>query len=93
MQNEKCKIQKLRLKVFGNRIEYQLPNAGPVKVGVYNIAGQRVRTLIDEDKKMGGYEAVWDGKDNGNRRVTSGVYLVRLVSNDQTAAAKMVVVR
>ncbi|MDI6756245.1 MAG: FlgD immunoglobulin-like domain containing protein [Thermodesulfobacteriota bacterium] len=57
------------------------------------MTGQRVRTLSDEDKKMGSYEVVWDGRDNGGRRVSSGVYLVRLQAGSEIATAKMVVVR
>jgi M6 family metalloprotease-like protein len=59
-------------------IRYQLPKESVVTLKVYNIAGQRVRTLIDEVKKAGYYRVVWDGQGNNNRRLASGVYFLRI---------------
>ena len=49
-----------------------------VSLKVYNIAGQLVRTLVDEEKRPGRYSVVWDGKDSGGNPVASGVYIYRL---------------
>ncbi len=53
---------------------------GPIRttLKIYNILGQLVRTLVDEEKLPGRYEVVWDGKDDRGKEVTSGVYFYRL---------------
>jgi hypothetical protein len=93
IQNEKLKIQNLKLRVYGNTIEYSIPQNGAASIKIYNLLGQEVRTLVNEFKSSGVYNLQWNGRDAGNRRVSSGVYLVRLVSGDKTATAKMVIVR
>ena len=45
---------------------------------VYNILGQKVRTLVDEPKSPGSYEVIWDGKDEEGKEVSSGIYFYRL---------------
>jgi hypothetical protein len=60
---------------------------------IYNILGRLVRTLIDEEKLPGNYSVVWDGKDNSNKEVTSGIYLYQLKTIDYTNTRKMVLLR
>lgn len=83
----------MRLKVSGNRVEYQLSQNSEVTIKVYNLLGQEVRTLVDEFAAEGRYQVVWDGRGQGGRRVASGVYLVRLSAGGLAATAKMVLVR
>jgi len=45
---------------------------------VYNILGQEVRTLMDERQPSGGYQVLWDGRDNRGKNIPSGIYLYRL---------------
>jgi len=91
--SDKLTVESLRLSVAGNKITYQLPQSGVATLKVYNLLGQEVRTLVNEDKKMGSWEATWNGRNANNRRVSSGVYLIRLESEGRGATAKMVVVR
>lgn len=63
-------------------IEYQLPQPSQVKVVIYNLAGQSVRTLIDAPQAAGRFRLNWDGKDEAGNSVTSGVYLYELQAND-----------
>lgn len=60
-------------------ISYQLANPGPVRLGIYNIAGQLVRTLVDAVRPAGSQAATWDGRDDRGRAVSAGVYHYRLV--------------
>jgi flagellar hook assembly protein FlgD len=64
-----------------------------ISLKIYNLLGQEIKTLVREFKSSGVYNSKWNGRDDSNRRVSSGVYLVRLVSGGQAATAKMVVVR
>ncbi|MFQ5824727.1 MAG: FlgD immunoglobulin-like domain containing protein, partial [bacterium] len=81
-------------------IQYQLPSRAGEFVGkvrtflkIYNLLGQEVRTLVDEEKAPGYYKVIWDGKDNIGRGVTSGVYIYRLQSGDLVDIKKMVFVQ
>ena len=46
---------------------------------IYNVLGQPVRTLVDEFQAAGQYQVVWDGGDLKAERVSTGVYLARLL--------------
>ncbi|MDP8202468.1 MAG: C25 family cysteine peptidase [Candidatus Tenebribacter burtonii] len=75
------------------RIEYDIPKAGKITIKVYNIKGQYVKTLINEHKELGAYEIYWDGTDDKNRNVSSGVYLYQLESNSTTKTNKMILIK
>lgn len=59
-------------------IGYTLHEAGNVKLEIYNVLGQRVRTFIDEHKPAGKWSVLWDGKDEHGIISASGIYIVRL---------------
>lgn len=60
------------------KIEYSVPKAGKVSIKIYNMKGELVKTLVDESKTAGElYTATWNGTDNSNRTVASGVYFAR----------------
>lgn len=60
-------------------INFGLPEAGKVRLAVYNLLGQEVRSLISGTMNAGSYKAVWNSMDNTGRKVSSGVYFYRLV--------------
>ncbi|MBU1355776.1 MAG: T9SS type A sorting domain-containing protein [Candidatus Edwardsbacteria bacterium] len=91
--NDKFTVENLQLKVAGNTIKYQIPTAGRVSLKVFNLLGQEVRSLVNEFKSSGVYSLQWNGCDASKRRVSSGVYIIRLESEGHSATAKMVVVR
>lgn len=59
-------------------IIYGLGKAGPVSLEVYNIRGQRVRKLVDAEQQEGWYKLIWDGSDDRQQSLPSGVYYLRL---------------
>lgn len=59
-------------------IQYGLPEAGRVTLSIYNLVGQKVRTLVDETQGAGFYSLSWDGRDEFSVEVASGIYLYRL---------------
>ncbi|MFQ5650735.1 MAG: CotH kinase family protein [bacterium] len=70
-------------------IEYGLPQEGHVKLVIYNLLGQAVRTLVDEFQ-LAGFQAVrWDGQDQRARTIGSGVYFVRLIAGGRTVTQKI----
>ena len=64
-----------------------------VRLNVFNIRGQLVRTLVDKSQGPGTYNVNWDGADNKGRQISSGVYFYRLVADDFVSTRKMVVLK
>jgi len=66
------------------KIPFVINKASRVKIQIYNVLGQIVRTLVDQDIDIGKWEFEWDGKDNDNFFTPSGLYFVVLeVVNDE----------
>ncbi|HAN41183.1 MAG TPA: hypothetical protein DCQ12_04640, partial [Candidatus Cloacimonas sp.] len=74
-------------------ISYSVKEPGRVRLEIYNIKGQLVRTLVDEEHLTGNYKLSFDGKDNRGRSVASGVYLLRMRAPGYQKRAKMVLLR
>lgn len=64
-----------------------------VSLSIYNIAGQLVRSLVDQERLPGRYSVSWDGKDNTGQDVASGVYLCKLRVKNLAQTVKMVLLR
>ncbi len=62
----------------GTRLVYRLADPGPVRLEIFNVLGQRVRTLVDESQKAGSYQVHWDARDQGGTPAAAGVYVTRL---------------
>ena len=73
-------------------IPYQLPAAGPVRLEVFNMLGQRVAKLVDGERSAGAHTARWDGTDAAGRAVGAGVYIYRLSSGGMTMSRRMVLI-
>ncbi len=74
-------------------IEFYLPKESQVTLSVYNITGQLVITLIDQKMPSGYSEVVWDGQDNNNNNVSSGIYFYRLDAGDKTFTKRMLLLK
>jgi len=76
-------------------IKYQVSGIGNqnVEINVYNVRGQRVRTLVNELREHGEYSVVWDGRDNLGRSVSSGVYFYQMRAGDFTQTRRMVLMK
>ena len=75
------------------QIPYQLPENVDVSLIVYNTLGQQVRVLVNEKQDAGFYRMTWDGKDEIGRRVSSGIYLVRIEAGKFKQVRKMVLLK
>jgi hypothetical protein len=74
-------------------IRFSLPQDCWVKLEVYNLLGQKVKTLVDQMLKTGTREVVWDGKNQAGAEVSSGIYFYRIKAKDFTDIKKMVLVK
>jgi hypothetical protein len=75
------------------RISYTLPKAMLAEVAVYDILGQRVKTLVSEEQHAGDHYTRWDGTNVTGNQVASGVYFCRLVAGDRQLVTKMMLMR
>jgi len=73
-------------------IPYHLPVATPVRLEVFNVLGQHVKTLVEGDRPAGAHTAVWDATDAAGQAVGAGVYIYRLSGGGATSTQKMVLV-
>jgi hypothetical protein len=74
-------------------IAFGLPTPGQVRLQVYNVLGQRVKTLVDEYMVAGNHVASWDSQDESGHAVSSGVYFYRLESGQFNETRKMMLVK
>lgn len=74
-------------------ISYQLPTTAPVRLSVYNISGQLVKTLVDGNQDSGLHNASWDGRNEIGQLVSSGVYLYQLSTPSLNLTRQMVLLR
>lgn len=74
-------------------IRYQMPEAGPLELAIYDGAGRRVAVLTSGWEAAGDRRIVWDGRDDLGRRVPAGTYFVRMSSGDYEGRQKLLIVR
>jgi hypothetical protein len=75
------------------KIDYELPKKSNVKINIYNILGQRVRTLVDKVIDKGYRNVFWDGKDNNGKVMSSGVYIYMLKVGDKVMTKKLTLIK
>ena len=63
-------------------IQFSLQMSGEVKIEIYNLMGQKIRTLVAENRETGNHVVSWDGKNNLGQQVVSGVYLYKMSINN-----------
>ena len=69
-------------------IQYALPQAADVKLTVYNVAGQVVRTLVAEHQNAGRYTVEWDAANDSGHGLSSGMYFYRLQAGGEFREVK-----
>lgn len=75
-------------------ISYYIPETSTVRLSIYALTGQLIRTLVDREHPAGRYSVLWDGRNDAGQDVSSGVYLYRLNGTDRgTETKKMVLMR
>jgi len=73
--------------------QFSLCKSAHVKIEIFNIVGQKVRILVDEDMKPGFYVADWDGKDENQNPVSSGIYFYRMQAGEFADMKKMLLLK
>lgn len=74
-------------------IRYQVARRDRIAIGIYNLTGQKIRTLVDQVQPAGSYQVAWSGTTDSDQPVASGIYFVRLRSENFLATKKLTLIR
>ncbi len=74
-------------------IQYTVPKAGKVRIDIYNVLGEKVKTLVNGVMTPGTYSAIWNGTDDNGKRVTTGVYFYQLKAKNAVITKKMTFIK
>jgi hypothetical protein len=74
-------------------ISFVLPSSGHVSLAVYNADGALVRTLVDETLSQGQKTYSWNGRDDNDNPVSSGVYFCRIQTGNRVLSQKMTLIK
>ena len=75
------------------KIEYQLPEASFINISIFNILGQRVKTLVSETQDAGYHQAIWNGLNDNGKHVPSGIYFYNMNTARYSKTRKMVMLK
>ncbi|RMF59074.1 MAG: T9SS C-terminal target domain-containing protein [Calditrichaeota bacterium] len=75
----------------GTTIAFYLPAPSEVTLTVYDITGQKVRTLFQGQASPGEHQIYWDGKNEAGETVSSGVYVYQLNANQTFQAVRKMI--
>ena len=74
-------------------ISYDLANDGNVAIDIYNIKGQKVKTLVNDRQNAGAHTVVWNGHDDNGKHVGSGIYFFNMKAGKYTSTRKMILMK
>ena len=74
-------------------IEYTLQKKAQVNVDIYNLLGQRVKTLVNEYQSPGSYRIFWDGRNEQDLTVATGIYFYKFEANGVSQTKKMIMLK
>jgi hypothetical protein len=74
-------------------IRFTLPEAVHINVEIFNIRGQRVSSLINDVLSEGHHSIIWNGTDESNRSVSSGIYFYRISTSNNQATGRIVLMK
>ncbi|HDS01976.1 MAG TPA: T9SS type A sorting domain-containing protein, partial [candidate division Zixibacteria bacterium] len=75
------------------RIQFRLMRSSRVTLDIYNLLGQKIRTLADRNFGPGEHQIIWNGRDESGDEAASGVYFYRLQTNLGTVSRKMIMLK
>jgi hypothetical protein len=69
-------------------IYFLIPEEGRVEINVYNIAGRKVKSILNERLETGRHSVFWDGRDVYGHKTSSGIYFIRIKYREETITGK-----
>jgi hypothetical protein len=74
-------------------LSYALPQTSDVLIVVYNIMGQKIKTLINKKQSAGNYRVIWNADNDNGSHVSSGVYLFRISAGKYSATGRLLYIK
>ncbi len=74
-------------------IKFAVPQAGRVDLSVYDVAGRKVATVLNEVMEAGRQSVTWTGRNDAGQTVSSGTYFYRLTAGTETVVGKMLLMK
>ena len=74
-------------------IEYSVPSRVRVSIDIFNIVGQKVKTLVDREVAAGSYTVIWEGTSDSGTALATGIYLYRFKAADHIETKKMLLLK
>jgi len=74
-------------------IAFSISEPANVRIDIYNIRGEKVRTLVNEHMEASNYNYSWNGKDDNQNSVASGVYFYKMAAGRYTSTKKMILMK
>ncbi len=74
-------------------ISYNLPNDSKVSLEIFNIKGQKIKTILSENQKSGNHRTIWQGKDENEKKVSSGIYFYKLKTDQNEKIKKIILMK
>ncbi len=74
-------------------IYYKIDNSTHVSIKLYNLAGEMVRALVDDNKEAGQYWIDWDGKNDDGNLCAAGVYIIQIKTDSFTESKKIILIK
>ena len=74
-------------------IAFDIAKDTNVRIDIYNIRGQKVKTLVNENYPVGSYKVDWHGTDDNNRKLASGVYFYHMQTDDYSSTRRMILMK
>ncbi len=74
-------------------ITYSLTKSANIELAVFNLQGQRIKTLMSGMQAAGDYEVTWDGTNENGMKVASGIYIYQLITGNQRTVKKMTLMK
>jgi len=74
-------------------IAFNMVEAGDVSIEIFNVRGQKVKTLINDNLEIGDYSLIWEGTNDDHQKVSSGIYFYKMKSANYSATKKMILMK
>ncbi len=74
-------------------ITFSLPESGRVKMEIYNILGEKVKTIANNPFRAGNHTLTWNGTDQENQTVASGIYFYKLTFKESSSTRQMILMK
>ena len=74
-------------------IRFALASDAFVSIEIYNIRGQRVRSLVAEERRAGEYNVMWNGRDDNGNSVAAGIYFYRMRAGEYQSIRRMLMIK